>query len=130
MLLIGSAIWVLEFKVGASAFLRAARDELGVGLRSGFEELHQSSHEATIVPWLSQQALPIRPNKAQIPQQETRYCRRCSQRRRLFPAPVHSVMLRVTGKTRDPATWEAGRYSPTPTIMKRLSALIPALKSR
>lgn len=123
LLLIGSVIFVLEFKVGEKIFTPYAFDQVW-DYALDLKNFHESSHEQLIAPIL------IATKAASI----SEYVISATQHndKLLFPIKCNSSMLGEVigsvlnfceGKKIDPLNWENGRYSPTPTIVEAAMAL-------
>jgi len=122
LLVIGPAIFVIEFKVGAKEFTRYALDQVtdyGLDLKN----FHETSHDLFVAPVLvATDAKEILPLVAQAPQND----------RLLLPIKTNAeglgdVLKQVLGAAQgadvDWHRWQAGRYSPTPTIMEAALSL-------
>jgi len=123
LLLIGSVIFVLEFKVGEKIFTPYAFDQVW-DYALDLKNFHESSHEQLIAPIL------IATKAASI----SEYVIAATQHndKLLFPIKCNSstlgevfesVLSFCEGKNIDPLDWENGRYSPTPTIVEAAMAL-------
>jgi hypothetical protein len=121
LVLIGSVIFVLEFKVGESTFTTPAIDQVW-DYALDLKNFHETSHHCPIVPILiptdateGTTALNnawgdgvYQPIKATSPALST---------------VIEKVLKEVTGPTIDRDVWEKGRYRPTPTIIEAAMAL-------
>lgn len=122
VLIIKNVIFVVEFKVGEKEFLLSASDQvLDYGL--DLKNFHETSHEHLIAPILiateAKNAIPIisiTPHNDNI----------------LFPIKTNSFLISdviksvlefADGENINHEVWEAGRYSPTPTIIEAAMAL-------
>jgi hypothetical protein len=122
VLLIGSVIYALEFKVGESEFNSSAIDQVW-DYSLDLKNFHESSHEQYIAPILiATEAKHAKPIIAFTPQND----------RMLFPIKTNVEMLGsvlqnvldvADGKSIDRSEWESGRYCPTPTIIEAAMAL-------
>jgi hypothetical protein len=122
VLLIGSVIFVLEFKVGEKIFTTYAFDQVW-DYALDLKNFHEASHEQFIVPILIATKAHISPYVISSTQQNDKL---------LFPIKCNSSMLSEViesalnvceGKEIDQLGWENGRYSPTPTIVEAAMAL-------
>jgi hypothetical protein len=122
VLLIGPAVFVLEFKVGEREFTSHALDQV-VDYALDLKNFHEPSHNCPIAPILVatkatnwQHAvesvchnnglfLPIRTNG------------------RMLGSAIGCVLSEANGPTIDRAQWEFGRYHPTPTIIEAALSL-------
>ncbi len=122
LLVIGPAIFVLEFKVGAKEFTRYALDQV-TDYALDLKNFHETSHDRLIAPILiATEAQGVLPVIAMTPQND----------RLLAPLKANAgslgeVISRVLefgeGDQIDWRAWRAGRYSPTPTIMEAALSL-------
>jgi hypothetical protein len=112
---------VVEFKVGDTAFERAAVDQVW-DYALDLKNFHQASHSVSIVPILiatgATKSLPVKLN----PDEDMVY----------RPIPVHPAGFRaaidlglctVTSKVLDAERWSHAPYHPTPTIVEAARAL-------
>jgi len=122
VLLVGSVIFVLEFKVGATDFTSHALNQAW-DYALDLKNFHETSRPyfvapiviatkaQTTIPFISTTAhndkvlSPIRCNVEQIKQ------------------VIEHVLELTDGTSIDPKKWETGRYSPTPTIIEAAMAL-------
>jgi len=122
VLLIGPAIFVIEFKVGENEFPAYALDQV-CDYALDLKNFHESSHEHFIAPILiATKAKHSTPIIALTPQND-----------RLFPPiscsidslerTIDSVLLLSDKDVIDRKKWEEGRYCPTPTIIEAAMAL-------
>jgi hypothetical protein len=121
VLLINSIVFVLEFKVGETAFDRAAIDQVwdyGLDLKN----FHEASHAATIVPILIATGADRTPALAL----------RVDEDRVYRPISVDSANLRSTldlllgivkAESLDEQQWPGASYRPTPTIVEAARVL-------
>jgi hypothetical protein len=122
VLIIGSAIFILEFKVGDKDFSSYAVDQV-LDYALDLKNFHSSSHEHYIVPVIiSTNAENINPIIALTPQND----------KVLFPIKtnvdgiknvIDSTLTFLGGNDIETEEWEKGRYHPTPTIVEAAMAL-------
>jgi hypothetical protein len=122
VLLVGSTIFVLEFKVGENEFPAYAIDQVW-DYALDLKNFHETSHEHYIAPILiATQAENITATISTTPHND----------KLLFPVKCNGEMLsQVIGDVLcfaedsdiDPIQWEGGRYQPTPTIIEAAMAL-------
>lgn len=121
ILVIKHVVLVLEFKVGESAFHRHAIDQVW-DYALDLKNFHEPSHRAPIVPIL----IPTRAEAAEIqirpPAADGVYAPLMVVPSRLGHV-IETVLRSVGGEPINGAAWEAGRYSPTPTIIEAARAL-------
>jgi hypothetical protein len=123
VLLIGPIVFVLEFKIGDSAFSSYAIDQV-CDYALDLKNFHDSSHDQFIAPIL------IATEAVSVPQI---VCETPRNDRLLSPLLCNSAALAGALKAvldfeegnADiiPDAWEAGRYCPTPTIIEAALAL-------
>ena len=122
VLLLAHAIVVLEFKVGATSFLRQDVDQVW-DYALDLKNFHESSHSARIVPMLV--ATGAR-NKRQIGLSRSHHDG-VAEPTLVSSDCLGEALAEVLGETAHehivPDTWERGRYLPTPTIVEAASAL-------
>jgi hypothetical protein len=122
VLLIRSAIFVLEFKIGEKDFTSYAIDQV-YDYALDLNNFHETSHDQFIVPILiATKAINISSIIIATPQND----------KLLFPIKGNTEMLDqiinkvlefTEGANIDPTKWVQGRYSPTPTIIEAAMAL-------
>ena len=122
LLLIGPAIFVLEFKIGEKTFTSVATDQVW-DYALDLKNFHESSHEQFIAPVLiATKVRSANPVIAQTLQND----------KLLFPIKcnvemlgqvIADVLLFTEGLDIDQNQWERGRYCPTPTIVEAAMAL-------
>ena len=122
VLLIGSVIFVLEFKVGGNEFPSYAIDQVW-DYALDLKNFHETSHEHYIAPVL------IATKAENIP---TTISTTLHNDKLLFPIKCNGELLNqviadvlcfTEGNAIDPTQWEHGRYQPTPTIVEAAMAL-------
>lgn len=122
VLLIGPAMFVLEFKIGAQDYPLHALDQV-IDYALDLKNFHESSHDRHIVPiliatgaadcqpllqparHLDRFYLPVKTNPAQL------------------VTAIRDALCLASGAAIDPSEWESGRYCPTPTIIEAALAL-------
>ncbi len=122
VLLIGPAIFVLEFKVGEKEFPAHAVDQVW-DYALDLKNFHEPSHDCFIAPILiateADSASPLvaatlRHGDVLLP---------IKSNVTLLGDVIEQVLRFFEGGIIDPEQWEAGRYSPTPTIIEAALAL-------
>lgn len=118
----GSTIFVLEFKVGENEFPSYAIDQVW-DYALDLKNFHETSHEHFIAPIL----IATKARNSPITISTTSH-----NDKMLFPIKCNGVLLNqviadvlhfTEGSTIDPTQWESGRYQPTPTIIEAAMAL-------
>jgi predicted metalloenzyme YecM len=122
VLLIGPAIFVLEFKIGEKDFLSNAIDQV-CDYALDLKNFHESSHAPFIAPVLiATKAIMPQVVVSTTPQND----------KLLFPIKsnvefleqvIDNVLSFAEGVDIDRIQWESGRYCPTPTIIEAAMAL-------
>jgi hypothetical protein len=122
VLLIGSIIFVIEFKVGEREFLLSAKDQVW-DYALDLKNFHETSHGLFVVPILfPTQALSSNPRIELTPHNDKLFhpieCCLSS-----FSKILDEVIEYCDIHEVDQNSWESGRYSPTPTIIEAATAL-------
>jgi hypothetical protein len=121
VLLTGPIVFVVEFKVGDTAFDRAAVDQVW-DYALDLKNFHEASHAAPIVPVLIATGASTSPVLELHADGDKVY----------RPVPVHPANFRpaidlllrtVKGEQLDPERWAHAQYRPTPTIVEAARAL-------
>jgi len=122
IVLIGSVIFVLEFKIGEKEFHSHAIEQVW-DYALDLKNFHESSHNRFIAPILiATKAKNVDFDVATTPQND----------KLLFPIKsnidslievIKNVLLFSEGEDIDHSQWERGRYCPTPTIIEAAMAL-------
>jgi hypothetical protein len=122
VLLIGSALFILEFKIGDREFTSYAMNQ-AYDYALDLKNFHETSRELLIAPIvIATNALAPSPaitttvhdDKVLVPM-------RCTIE--LLPDTLRRVLDLTDGETINSGKWESGRYSPTPTIIEAAMAL-------
>lgn len=121
ILLIGSVIFVVEYKVGESAFERAAVDQVW-DYALDLKNFHEGSHNVAVVPILV--ATDATDAPALAPQFSTDgVCRPLQSTTTRLRETIDQLLQRVQGGVLDEARWLDAPYRPTPTIVEAARAL-------
>jgi hypothetical protein len=122
VLLIGPAIFVLEFKVGEREFSTYGADQVW-DYALDLKNFHETSHEQYIAPVLiATEASSTFPVVALTPQNDGLF-HPIKTNTLLLGDVLERVLTFVDGTFIDRSNWEAGRYCPTPTIIEAAMAL-------
>ena len=123
VLLIGSVIFVLEFKVGEKEFTSYAIDQV-MDYALDLKNFHETSHEQFIAPILiatnakaSYTTIALTPHNDKI-----LYPIRCNTD--LLSDVIKDVLNFCDGEKIEKAIWESGHYKPTPTIIEAARASV------
>ena len=122
VLLIGSAIFVLEFKVGENEYPSYAIDQV-MDYALDLKNFHETSHEQFICPILiATKAKHSYTTIVQTPHNDKLFSPiKCNIE--LLSEVIKNVLQFCDGKQIDKAYWESGHYRPTPTIIEAARAL-------
>ncbi len=111
----GSTIFILEFKVGETEFPSYATDQVW-DYALDLKNFHETSHEHFIAPILiatkaknTITTISTTPHNDKI-----LFPIKCNAE--LLNQVIADVLLFTEGNAIDPSQWETGRYQPTPTI--------------
>ncbi len=122
VLLIGPAIFVLEFKVGEDEFQSHAFDQV-CDYALDLKNFHETSHSPLIAPILiATEAPEERGAIIATPHNDNLLCPIRANSDNLGEV-IEQVLRFSRGPSIDPPSWEKGRYSPTPTIVEAAMAL-------
>ena len=122
VLLIGPVIFVLEFKIGEKEFTSYARDQVW-DYALDLKNFHESSHEHFIAPILIATKAKTANSVIAVTPQNDKLLFPINCNVELLSNVLENVLLFLTGDCVDRTQWEAGRYSPTPTIIEAVMAL-------
>ncbi len=122
VVLIGSAIFVLEFKVGGREFAAHAIDQVW-DYALDLKNFHEPSHEAIIAPVLvATEAKVITPPK-EVPLPPDHLFKPFCSNSQALPGLLRTVLRVAQAEQIAADKWAAGRYHPTPTIVEAAMAL-------
>ena len=121
VLVIGPAIFVVEFKVGSSDFLRADLDQV-IDYALDLSNFHEGSHEAYIVPVLvSTEVAASAITSISVP--EDKLFVPILTNGKNLESVIKSVISLLPKEGIDPVSWAQSGYKPTPTIIEATLAL-------
>ncbi len=122
VLLIGSVIFVLEFKVGEKDFTSYAVDQVW-DYALDLKNFHEPSHDRLVVPILvaTEAKGTVEIGAIRAGQDRVAVPLRCNAA--LLGKVIAHVLDSADGPGIDLRQWEDGRYSPTPTIVEAAMAL-------
>lgn len=121
VLLIGTAVMVVEFKVGQKDFDRAAIEQVW-DYALDLKNFHEASHIASIVPILVATAASGCPATEFRPDHDLVYSPVCATPEALRTI-IGEVLRTVPGAVLDVPAWLQAPYRPTPTIVEAARAL-------
>ena len=119
--LIDHVIFVLEFKVGERRFTSHARDQVW-DYALDLKNFHEPSHARTIAPVLVATGADSPAATAPTPQADG-VLLPIDATPDTLASTIGDVLRLTRGPTIDAASWEQGRYCPTPTIIQAAMAL-------
>jgi hypothetical protein len=122
VLLIGSVIFVLEFKIGEKEFTSYAIDQV-MDYALDLKNFHESSHELLIAPVLIATKAKNILSIIAATQQNDKLIIPINCNVELLGQVIDNVLLLADDVNIDRAQWEGGRYHPTPTIIEAAMAL-------
>jgi hypothetical protein len=120
VMVLGDAVYVLEFKVGSTSYDQAAQDQV-LDYALDLKNFHAGSHHARVLPMLIATRAPVHHNALQafsdgLYQPLLANASQISDCLRLGTAAA-------AGPPLDAVTWLAAGYQPTPTIIEAAQAL-------
>lgn len=122
VLVLGPAVYVLEFKVGQREFTADGLNQVW-DYALDLKNFHNTSHHATIVPVLVATAADDREQHAVITSDHDGVVRPLHATPHTLADLFRTVGKSCEGAAIDTTRWVAGRYSPTPTIIQAALAL-------
>ena len=121
ILVIGPAVFALEFKVGEQRFDRTAIDQVW-DYALDLKNFHEASHDVAIVPILVVTGTLERP-EPRIEIDADQVFRPILSDAEGLRAAMEAALKIVLGSPLDPQAWARGSYRPTPTIVEAARAL-------
>lgn len=122
IILIGSVIFILEFKIGEKEYSSYAIDQV-MDYALDLKNFHESSHEQFIAPILvATKAKSIYSIVATTPQND-KLLLPIKSNIGLLDKVIEDVLCFSKGNVINRTQWEQGRYCPTPTIIEAAMAL-------
>jgi hypothetical protein len=121
VLLIGPAVFVIEFKVGEAVFDRAAMEQVW-DYALDLKNFHEASHSVSIAPILiATRATASGPLNFHV--DEDRVYRPILVHPAGFRETIEAALRTVTGTVISAERWSRAPYRPTPTIVEAARAL-------
>ncbi len=117
VVILGPAIFVLEFKVHAKTFSRGALDQVW-DYALDLASFHETSHEAHIVPILISTGVANSPLQLPTELHRDNVFPPARASESTFLEVVDSALRTISSPPIEPEKWEQGRYSPSPTIIE------------
>ena len=122
IILIGSVIFILEFKIGEKEYSSYAIDQV-MDYALDLKNFHESSHEQFIAPILiATKAKSIYSVVATTPQND-KLLLPIKSNIGLLDKVIEDILCFSEGNEINRTQWEQGRYCPTPTIIEAAMAL-------
>jgi Uncharacterized conserved protein (DUF2075) len=115
-------IFVIEFKVGERDFAASALDQVW-DYALDLKNFHETSHRPPIVPILMATEAEHFEESPALIRYDDNLVRPIRSNKSSLSAIIRHVLLQIQGPVLDAATWERGRYYPTPTIIEAATAL-------
>lgn len=122
VLVLRHVVFVIEFKVGAKAFLAQDLDQV-VDYALDLKHFHETSHAVPMAPVLVATAAPASTMRASMDGAVPHLLHpmRCTPT--TLPQGIVLALELAEGPPVDPLAWVRGRYRPTPTIVEAAMAL-------
>ena len=121
VLLVGPVVFVIEFKVGASEFERAAVDQVW-DYALDLKNFHEASHSVSIIPILVATGA-MASAQSKLYADDDKVYRPILVHPGGFREVVNLTLRTVTGEVLDEQKWSSAPYHPTPTIVEAARAL-------
>jgi hypothetical protein len=122
VVLVGSVIFVLEFKVGESEFPVYAIDQVW-DYALDLKNFHETSHEQFVAPILIATKAKSIPAFISATPHNDKLLLPIKCNAALLAEVISNVLQFAEGIAIDPQAWESGKYQPTPTIIEAAMAL-------
>ncbi len=122
VLLIGSVLFVLEFKIGESEFSSHAIDQ-AYDYALDLKNFHETSRELLIAPIVIATKASTPPPTIVTTVHNDRVLVPMRSTIELLPGILRRALEFAGNESIDADQWESGRYSPTPTIIEAAMAL-------
>lgn len=122
VLVIQSAIFVLEFKVGEKEFPLHAIDQVW-DYALDLKNFHETSHDAYVAPVLISTKAKIDVATISTTAHNDKLLSPIKCNEEMLPQILSDVLRFSDGDEIAPAQWEIGRYQPTPNIVEAAMAL-------
>jgi hypothetical protein len=122
VVLVGPVVFVIEFKVGESAFDRAARDQVW-DYALDLKNFHEASHNASIVPILVATEAAATGVHENLNSDDDKVYRPLAVGADGLRRLMDRALQVVAGSTVDGNQWSHAPYHPTPTIIEAARSL-------
>ena len=121
VVIIGPAVFVIEFKVGAKTYEAADLDQV-MDYALDLRNFHEGSHHAMLVPILAATKAPVIHNQLNALPDDGLFTPVCCNSENLEDVIIRVLNLQLE-RTIDCIAWEVSGYKPTPTIIEATLAL-------
>jgi hypothetical protein len=121
VVIIGPAVFVIEFKVGAKTYEAADLDQV-MDYALDLRNFHEGSHHAMLVPILAATKAPVIHNQLNALPDDGLFTPVCCNSENLEDV-INRVLNLQLERTIDCIAWEVSGYKPTPTIIEATLAL-------
>lgn len=122
VLLIGPVVFVLEFKVGAKDFATHSVDQV-CDYALDLKNFHEPSHDRIVAPILIATNAHPATTFLVTTSKNDNLLHPIKSNTGMLGDVIENVLRFADGDAVERATWETGRYSPTPTIVEAAMAL-------
>lgn len=121
VVIIGSVVFVIEFKVGANTYEAADLDQV-IDYSLDLHNFHEGSHNAVILPILVATKAPTIEGQLKALTSHGVFSPICCNSSNLVDIIIRALNLQL-GQLIDCNAWEGSGYKPTPTIIEATLAL-------
>ncbi len=122
VVIIGSVIFVLEFKMGEKEYLTSAIDQV-FDYALDLKNFHEPSHNQFIAPILIASKAKLSAAIIEVTPQNDKLLFPIKCNLEMLGDVINSVLHSTSGDIVDPKHWGSGRYCPTPTIIEAAMSL-------
>jgi DUF2075 family protein len=122
LLLVKHLIFILEFKIGSDAYLKAAVDQVW-DYALDLKNFHETSHHIAIVPILFADEAQAQLTAFSFSPAEDMVFQPILSNPDIFLQQLSAILDFTQEPAIDPKWWENGRYQPTPSIIEAALAL-------
>lgn len=122
VLIIGPAIFILEFKVGDNEFSSSAVDQVW-DYALDLKNFHSSSHDHFIVPVLIATNAKNIASVISLTSESDKVLFPIKSNTETLKSVIENTLTLLDGETINMIEWEKGRYCPTPSIVEAAMAL-------
>jgi hypothetical protein len=122
VVLVNGIVLTIEFKIDAKEYLRSDIDQ-AYDYAIDLKYFHEASHNLSVVPILVASRAKTRIFLLAPHARVSGLCQPICTNAEDLAATINCVISKLPAECVDPATWEASRYCPTPTIVEAARAL-------